>query len=197
MTDTARKEKIEITRKLAALKDTPSYQETVRYLADEIHNNWKEEYKKQNGSDATRWKPVKTKEDEDFLINLANKTRYPTGGDAWFQTAVRTNPEGKMQVNILALNNSYLPPCHSQENTASAIGAIDAVLSNPGKDVEFYSNIIHEQWMDRNKSWAPAEQMKPYSKLSEEEKEKDRIVARLAQKTIQNEIDYRGGKLKM
>ena len=36
------------------------------------------------------------------------------------------------------------------------------------------------KWLERNGSWAPAEQNKPYAELSEEEKEKDRVIIKKA-----------------
>ena len=46
--------------------------------------------------------------------------------------------------------------------------------------VEAASSTLHDKWLERNGSWAPAEQNKPYAELSEEEKEKDRVIIRKA-----------------
>ncbi len=37
-------------------------------------------------------------------------------------------------------------------------------------------SVIHDKWLERNKDWASVEQNKPYSELSEEEKDKDRAI---------------------
>jgi len=39
---------------------------------------------------------------------------------------------------------------------------------------------MHDKWLERNGEWAPAEQKLPYDELSEEEKEKDRVVIKKA-----------------
>ena len=48
--------------------------------------------------------------------------------------------------------------------------------------LELASSVLHDKWLERNGSWAPPEQNKPYSELSEEEKEKDRVIIRQAMK---------------
>ena len=101
---------------------------------------------------------------------------------------------GKAEINIAGLPNNRLPAKFSEENMASAQGAIEAILANPGQDVDFYSSIIHEQWMARNGSWAPEEQMVAYSQLSEGEKEKDRVIARDAIEVLTNFNRYHGAK---
>ena len=48
--------------------------------------------------------------------------------------------------------------------------------------LESASLALHDKWLERNGSWAPAEQKRPYlsteqeTGLSEEEKEKDRVI---------------------
>ncbi|KKP38225.1 MAG: hypothetical protein UR28_C0020G0034 [Candidatus Peregrinibacteria bacterium GW2011_GWF2_33_10] len=46
--------------------------------------------------------------------------------------------------------------------------------------VEQAAATVHDKWLERNGSWAPAEQNKPFEELSEEEKEKDRVQVRKA-----------------
>lgn len=80
-----------------------------------------------------------------------------------------------------------LPEDWKGENKASAEVAVDLAL-DARKDgraldesfVEEASASIHEKWLERNGSWAPEDQKLPYEELSEEEKEKDRVVMRAA-----------------
>lgn len=55
--------------------------------------------------------------------------------------------------------------------------------------IESLSDTIHKQWMVRNGSWAPAEQMVDYKDLPEAEKEKDRVIARAAVDTYLKESE--------
>ena len=164
----------------------------IEILADRIHAAWTAEYKRQNGATAQRWKPL-SDADYDVLSDKAADAVYPLGSDAWFFENVRKVGD-KAEINIAGLPNNRLPAKFSEENTASAQGAIEAILANPGKDVDYYSNIIHEQWMARNGSWAPEEQMVAYSQLSEGEKEKDRVIARDAIEVLTTFNRYHGAK---
>lgn len=48
--------------------------------------------------------------------------------------------------------------------------------------VEWASDELHEDWMVHNRSWADPSQMVTYAELSEDEKEKDRVIVRAAVK---------------
>lgn len=98
---------------------------------------------------------------------------------------------GKDEVDIYAASYAELPEDWKGENKASAEVAVDEILKaqDSGKAlnesfIEEASAVIHEKWLDRNGSWAPVEQNKPYAELSEEEKEKDRVVIREAIKAL-------------
>ena len=58
--------------------------------------------------------------------------------------------------------------------------AIEADTSLDESFIEAASSVLHDKWLERNGSWAPPEQNKPYPELSEEEKEKDRVIIRKA-----------------
>ncbi len=49
---------------------------------------------------------------------------------------------------------------------------------------EDISSMVHDVWVEENKSWAPEEQKVPYSQLPEFEKEKDRRVADALMNTV-------------
>jgi len=88
---------------------------------------------------------------------------------------------GVLEVDIANTPYQELPSEWQAENKASAETAADAVLAAAAEGralddafVEDASSVIHEKWLERNGSWAPEEQKKPYAELSEEEKQKDR-----------------------
>jgi len=44
--------------------------------------------------------------------------------------------------------------------------------------------IVHDIWVEAHKSWAPEHLCVPYAKLSENEKDKDRVIANLTMQTL-------------
>lgn len=160
-------------------------------VANGVHADWQKGYSsspEKQVKDASgkvtdvvpRWKPVKAKYSDWVLENRA------------LLDAGRL----KVEIDIAHLDNNQLDPGNSAENTAAAKGALkvtlEALLSlkdlrDPSL-VEELSAKIHAQWMDRNGSWAlkdAPQQMVPYEQLSEEEKDKDRVIARLAISAVQ------------
>jgi hypothetical protein len=114
-----------------------------------------------------------------------------------WQKARGADLEGKKQYNprikvvagieydIANLDYDDLPEQFRYENFESAKSAEDALNLGMKKGLraedllEFSSDEVHEAWLSRNASWAPAEQNVPYSQLSEMEKDKDRLIVRL------------------
>ncbi|MDP2676673.1 MAG: hypothetical protein Q8O83_03235 [bacterium] len=89
---------------------------------------------------------------------------------------------GKTEVDIANTPYSELPEDWQKENRESAQIAMDEVwdadmyeLPFNERFVEKASEVVHAAWVERNKNWASEELKKPYAKLSEEEKEKDRF----------------------
>ncbi|MFI7438536.1 hypothetical protein [Nonomuraea indica] len=95
---------------------------------------------------------------------------------------------GTDEVDIANTRYRDLPADWQKENRDSA--AVGVRLVDDGRrrgadltSVEFMeeaSEQVHIAWLDRNGAWAPPEQRLPYRELSEEEKEKDRVVVRAA-----------------
>jgi Fe-S cluster assembly scaffold protein SufB len=147
-------------------------QAAIAIAADELHEEWKDAYFEQHGEGAERWKVMKPAS----VAWVEENGNVPAD-------ALRQGESGQ-EINIAALTNSQLPPQFSGENTASAKGAIEAIQNNPSADIDTLAAIVHDQWLERNGSWAAEELKKPYDELSEPEKEKDRAVVRVAQKSI-------------
>ncbi|MBU4368657.1 hypothetical protein KJ575_03025 [Patescibacteria group bacterium] len=92
-----------------------------------------------------------------------------------------------MEVDIANTPYEELPSEWQGENKISAEVAVTevekAIESGVPLDesfIEAASSTIHDKWLERNGSWSPPEQNKPYAELSEEEKEKDRVIIRKA-----------------
>lgn len=146
----------------------------VASAADEIHNQWRQAYESQNGAGAERWKAMKPES-----VEWVNNNR---GGVP--DTAIRMGANGGMEINIAGLPNSALPPQFSGENTASARAAIETIRNNPNASLEELAAKVHDQWLERNGSWAPAELKVSYGDLSRAEQLKDIAVVQAAQEAM-------------
>ncbi|MEV4097903.1 hypothetical protein [Streptosporangium saharense] len=141
---------------------TPHRAKRIETLAGKLHNDWRANRKLADGSFDPR---VKT---------TASKT--------W------TRKHGTDQVDIANTHYKDLPADWQMENRRSATSAIKIVddakkLGMDPKSEEFMehaSEKVHIAWLKRNGQWASDEQKLPYHRLSEAEKEKDRVVVRLA-----------------
>lgn len=123
-----------------------------------------------------KWRASRKKEDGVFEPQIET-----TKDQTWIET------HGTDQVDITNTNYADLPKDWQGENKASAEVAINEVWIAKTENkslneafIEQVSHIIHQQWLERNGSWAPVEQNKPYSELSDEEKDKDRAIVRKA-----------------
>ncbi len=104
--------------------------------------------------------------------------------DAWRKRLLQTNPEQKGQPRMrlrggvmVDINQPWanLDPRAKAENKIAARDAYDAVKLFP-KDREAASDYVHKCWIKRNKGdkSQPKELFRPYGKLPEVEKDKDR-----------------------
>lgn len=104
--------------------------------------------------------------------------------DAWRHAALRSDgvfDHGLGRTEGLAhLEFAELPAEWRAENLAAAEAAVQAVITSV--TVEEAAAKVHESWLSRNDSWAPEELKCSYDRLSAPEKEKDRVVARIAAK---------------
>jgi len=145
------KEKIEKSKK----------DEQIEELGSLLHDEWRASRKKEDGTFESRERNTKDeiwiKEHGVDKVDIAN-TDYKSLPEDW-------KGENKKSAEV-AVEEIYK--------------AIDGGLSLDNSFVESASNVIHEKWLERNGSWAPEDQKKPYNELSEEEKEKDRVIIRKA-----------------
>lgn len=124
-----------------------------------LHDEWRASRKKENGTFEPRVKKTKDQ--------------------AW------TEKNGTDQVDIANTDYRDLPEDWKGENKASAEVAIGEIYKAGGKNldenfIEKASAAVHDAWRERNKSWAPKEQMVEFDELSEEEKNKDRVMVEKA-----------------
>ncbi|MGB9152349.1 MAG: hypothetical protein WCD70_04595 [Alphaproteobacteria bacterium] len=155
---------------------TPAQMEAaVAATADQLQENWRAAWRAQNG-DVPRWKPLKQESVE--WIQKHPDNVIPASD-------FHTTANGTQEIDIAALHNSQLPPQFADENTASAKSAIEAIQRNPNASIDDDAAIVHEQWLNRNGSWAPDELKVPYAQLSEAEEEKDRVVVKAVEEAIE------------
>lgn len=133
----------------------------ITELGSLLHDEWRASRKKEDGTYEPREKTTKDQ--------------------SWIET------HGTDKVDIANTSFAELPADWQGENKASAEVAINEIWKANLKGSEFddvfvetASDTIHQKWLERNSSWAPAEQNKPYAELPEEEKEKDRAIIKKA-----------------
>lgn len=140
-----------------------SAEERIADLASQLHDEWRK----------PRWQEAAGRYDP-----RVKKTK----DQAWIEAH-----GGSAEVDIANTPYGELPSDWQAENKASAEVAVSEVqraiehglpLDEPF--VESASAVLHEKWLERNGSWAPPEQNKPYAELSDEEKDKDRVIIRQA-----------------
>jgi hypothetical protein len=126
------------------------------------------------------WRAPREEKDADGVGTGKFAKRIKTTKDETWKTA-----HGTAEVDIANTKYDDLPEDWKGENKISAEVAIGEIYKVGGKSldetfVEKASAVMHEKWLERNGSWAPAEQNKPYAELSDGEKEKDRVIIRKA-----------------
>lgn len=148
--------------------------------------------------DITEQKPWTTADDQRrgsrvLRLSEAADSVASKAHDAWARDFRRANPNVTTrmkddgaggQVDILNTEYKDLPEKWKKENKLGGQAAVEAV-EKFGDDMEAAASYVHDKWLERNGSWAAESQKKPYSELSEEEKEKDRAFVRFAQKALE------------
>jgi hypothetical protein len=142
----------------------------IANLGNQLHDEWR--------------KPRYREDSNDYEPRLKN-----TKDDAWSQAH-----GGAVEVDIANTPYEDLPDEWQKENKISAEVAVrevekamEAGMPLDESFIEIASSTLHDKWLERNGSWAPPEQNVPYSELSEEEKEKDRVIIRKAIEICQEE----------
>lgn len=138
-------------------------QERIKDLGGQLHDEWRK----------PRWREG-TKDYEPRIKQTKDEEWSNAHG-------------GSIEVDIANTSYENLPSEWQEENKMSAEVAINEVEKAIENDVllddsfiEEASSMLHDKWLERNGGWAPSEQNKPYSELTEEEKEKDRVIIRKA-----------------
>jgi len=138
-------------------------EERVKSLGSQLHEEWR--------------KPRYREDSKDYEPRIKK-----TKDEVWSQAH-----GGAVEVDIANTSYEDLPSEWQGENKISAEiavseveKAIEAGLPYDESFVEVASATLHDKWLERNGSWALPEQNVPYSELSEEEKEKDRVIIRKA-----------------
>lgn len=99
--------------------------------------------------------------------------------DGTYEPRMKDDGKGG-EIDIANTNYADLPEKWQAENKASAESALRAIAENPDARMEELAAIVHDQWLERNGSWAPEELKVDYWDLPEREKQKDRDVVNAA-----------------
>ena len=166
-------------------KESAEQEELIEKMAGFLHEDWRAPRRIEDTEKfEPRWKSPKDADFEKKWLERLNR------GEKRENVRIQ---DGKVEIDIANTPYSELTEAWRAENKASAEAAIGEVMRarQEGKElgqdfVEQASSVIHDKWLERNGSWAPPEQNKPYSELSEEEKEKDRLFVRMAIETCQS-----------
>lgn len=121
------------------------------------HEQWKADFKKSNGKDATRLKKTKDA--------------------AWIKK------HGADEVDIANTMYKDLPSDWKKENQEAAKSAVEGLLKAKGKGAagaDEAASYVHDKWLERNGSWAPENQKLPFDKLTKDEQDKDRFFVKQA-----------------
>ncbi len=154
-------------------KNQQQKQQLTIKLGGQLHDTWREPRKLEDDSYDPRVK---------VLVSLED------GNEKWFNES--DVPEGSTEIKRQDIANTdfeNLDEKWAMDNRIAAENAMDilfeAIAQNRDFNDEFIeeaSDKIHQKWLDNPSTWSPPEQDKPYSELSEEEKDKDRAIIKKA-----------------
>lgn len=135
------------------------FNDNVAKLGSVLHDEWRKPRLKEDGTYEPRMKDTKD--------------------EGWIKS------HGTDKVDIANTNFEDLPSDWKYENRASAYVTMCLIYEAGMSGVEFDDNFVdiassklHDAWLERNGSWAPVEQKVSFDELSEEEKNKDRVIIR-------------------
>jgi hypothetical protein len=167
-----------------------------------LHEQWRVARRDQALKDGTieamgqyypRWKPIKQEELSEWFVPSLHSNmvkREEIGPTAHSGTSSSTTATTTMTtITHVDINQPFglLPPSWQVENEKQARSGLDVLRLMPHKDMEVWAEAVHNSWLSRRMeenngvipSWViDANQHLPYEKLTEEEKEKDRVVVR-------------------
>mgnify|MGYP001590666354 CR=1 FL=1 len=162
-------------------------------LGDALHADWQATARASGRTE--RYKPVKVSGKPLTASSRQEIEAYcdTVGVPADLRAKFRIADGGAVEQDILAIPNRFLSANNRGENDASAKVVLTAIQDQLGAGgtlddafVEKASVVVHDEWMKRNSSWAPPEQMLPFDKLSQVEADKDRAMVRIGIKLAQS-----------
>jgi len=186
------------TMELTLLQD--HFRLFVQNVATIFHSNWRKDFLLRNPFDKNRFKLTRYGNhynSPDFLYPM-----YLTVGLCLvhrnLKVARNRYNSSIIYVDILNMEYNELPFDWAYENRATARIACKYVLQGLRHKrlfnqnfIEKISNIIHIQWMKRNKDYATKDLMVPYANLSEIEKDKDRKAVLIACRVFNERFLYK------
>lgn len=137
-----------------------THAEATVALAAELHEMWRRGFESANGVGA-----VRMKDDGE-------------GGEVNINAPYAELPAKWQAENLAAASHAVGVAYYLLEQLSEA--RYYGVSRSVEQLVELVAEQVHVAWLERNGAWAPAELAVPYAALPDEEKEKDRVIARLA-----------------
>lgn len=159
-----------------------------------LHAEWQKNFPSTNPGQTSRWKPAKDDADTPFesldaMIAASGPSPLPEEFRPYFRPSADASGSGPVfEADILHLPYQFLPPNLKKLNSKAAEFVVTLLQSEPGRDVDYYADKAHEQWMEmsqwilQNPNATEAEKalFKPFAELPDSEKSKDRAIVRVA-----------------
>jgi len=147
------------------MENSERYEKMIAEIAFLVHEKFRELYRKKNNG--TRIKFTKDKN--------------------WIKK------HGTDRADLAKLNYSEIPGEWQKSRWLGSKAALDELLDAIKTDkpldknfIEYASNSVHEEWLNRNRRNAEEEHKHSYKNLSEDVKEKDRIFVRAAMEIFES-----------
>jgi hypothetical protein len=143
---------------------TKTHAEETVALAAELHEMWRRGFEAANGVGAVRMKDD------------------GSGGECNINAPYSTLPPKWQAENLAAASHAVGVTAYLLDQMSEA--RYYGVSRTTEQLVELIAEQVHVAWLERNGAWAPAELAVPYADLTDEEQEKDRVIARLALSSV-------------
>lgn len=157
------------------ISDERSRIELINRVAGEFHKRWQIQFRLDNPTVQTRFKPTGiTVNGQETQVDILN-TDY---NDLPENRQIENKVAAEIAVNLLL--EQCLPEVVTQPTTTNNDSGEAHFSAIPPQIREQCAEIIHIRWLERNSSWADSAQLLTYAELSEIEKNKDRAQIDIA-----------------
>lgn len=160
-------------------------------MGSELHDDWRESRKKEDGTFEPRWKALTENMDKQFCEDILT-------GRVIKPNTIRVNQEGVLELDIANTPFSQLSPFWRADNFMAGCSAVRSIITNwkglthPNKEITDFvvvgvANAIHEAWISRgNVKDYNKELQTAYIFLDPSEKQKDLKHYKIALTLVSN-----------